>query len=291
MGGFYHYFPSQEARPSLTEEDIERGNKKREMDQMRKQYIKEKGYNVVEMWECEWWNLFKTTTCVKQHLRESVPYERPLREENQLEQKRSGKLFGYVQCDIQEPEELKKNFANFPPIFKNTNTCRHDIGLLMKDYAEKEGLLCQPRKIMISSYFLENGTLITPLLLFYLDLGLVCKKFDRFVECNPIKCFTNCVQSAVNARREGDENPNSSVVAETMKLLANSTYGYQIMDRNRHTVTKILSDEKTHGAINTKLFKRLDHINDQLYEVELAKAEIEHREPTNHCWVLHTPIR
>ena len=51
------------------------------------------------------------------------------------------------------------------------------------------------------------------------------------------------------------------------------------MDRSRHTVTKYLSEEKTHGAINTKFFKRLDHINDQLYEVQLAKAEIEHREP------------
>ena len=87
------------------------------------------------------------------------------------------------------------------------------------------------------------------------------------------------MQSAVDARREGDENPNSSVVAETKKLLANSSYGYQIMDRSRHTVTKCLNDEKKHGAMNTKLFKRLDHINDQLYEVELAKAEIEHREP------------
>ena len=50
------------------------------------------------------------------------------------------------------------------------------------------------------------------------------------------------------------------------------------MDRSHHTVAKHLSVEKTHGAINTKLFKRLDHINDQLYEVELVKAEIEHRE-------------
>ena len=87
------------------------------------------------------------------------------------------------------------------------------------------------------------------------------------------------MQSAVAARREGDENPNSSVVAETMKLLANSSYGYQIMDRSRHTVTKYLNDENTHGAINTNSFKRLDHIIDQLYEVELAKAEIEHRKP------------
>ena len=131
----------------------------------------------------------------------------------------------------------------------------------MKDYAEKEGLLCQPRKMLIPSYFLENGILITLLLLFYLDLGLVCKKTYRFVEYIPVNCFSKFLQSAVDARREGDENPNSSVVAETMKLLANSSYGYQIMDHSRHTVTKCLSDEKTHGAINTKLLKRLDHIN------------------------------
>ena len=166
MGCFYHYCPCQEARPSLTEEDIERGNKKREMDQMRKQYIEEKGYNVVEMWASEWWNLYRTTTCVKQHLRESFPYKHPLREESLLEQIRSGKLFGYVQCDIEVPEVLKKKFANFPLIFKITNVGRHDIGSLMRDFAEKEELLCQPRIMLISSYFLENGILITHLLLF-----------------------------------------------------------------------------------------------------------------------------
>ena len=53
MGCFYLHCPCQEARPSLTEEDIKRGNKERDMNQMRKQYIKEKGYNVVEMWECD----------------------------------------------------------------------------------------------------------------------------------------------------------------------------------------------------------------------------------------------
>ena len=53
MGCFYPYCPCQEPRSSLFEEDIERGNKKKEIHQMRKQYIKEKGYNVVEMWECE----------------------------------------------------------------------------------------------------------------------------------------------------------------------------------------------------------------------------------------------
>ena len=57
----------------------------------------------------------------------------------------------------------------------------------------------------------------------------------------------------MDARRQRVENPNSNVVAETMKLLAKSSY--------------------------SKLFKRLDHITDQLHEVQLVKPGIEHREP------------
>ena len=76
----------------------------------------------------------------------------------------------------------------------------------------------------------------------------------------------------MDARRQGEENPKSSVVAETMKLLANSSYGYQIMNRSRNTVTKCLTDEKTHSAVHSKMFKRFNHKTDQLYEVELVKS-------------------
>ena len=184
-----------------------------------------------------------------------------------------------MQCDIEVPEKLRANFANFPPIFKNTLVSKIDIGDLVKNYAEEERLLSQPRKMLISSFTLQNGTLSTPLLLFYLQLGLVVTKIHCFVEYTPKKCFNSFVQSALDARRKSDENLNSSIVAETMKLLANSSYGYQIMDRSRHTVTKYLSDEKTNAAINSKQFKKVDHLNNSLYEIELAKAQIEHKEP------------
>ena len=137
----------------------------------------------------------------------------------------------------------------------------------------------QPRRMIISSFNLSNGSIITPLLLFHLQLGLVCKKIHRFVHYTPRKCFNNFVPSALDARQQGDENPNSSVVAEIMKLPASSSYGYQIMDCSRHTVTKYLSYEKTHSAINSKMFKRLNRTTDQLYEVELVKPDIEHGEP------------
>ena len=151
---------------------------------------------------------------------------------------------GYVQCDNEVPEQLQNKYTDFPPFFNNIIGRKIDIGDLMKNFAEEEGLLTPTRKKLISSFSLKNGTLITPLLLFYLELGLVCTKLYRFVEYIPKKRFNNFIQSGVDTRRQGDEIPNSSVVAETMKLIAKNSYGYQIMDSSQHTVTKYLSDEK-----------------------------------------------
>ena len=133
---------------------------------------------------------------------------------------------------------MRAHFANFLPVFKNILVSKIDIGDLMKTYAEEEGKMSQPRKMLISGFTLQNGTLVTPLLLFYLQLGLFVTKLHRFLEYTPRKCFNSFVQAAVDARRKSGKNPNSSVVAETMKLLANSCFGYQIMDQSRNTVSK-----------------------------------------------------
>ena len=131
--------------------------------------------------------------------------------------------------------------------------------------------------MLISKLKLENGTVLTPLFNFYLERGLQCTKIYRFVQYTPQKCFNNFVQTVVDARREGDENPLSGVVAQKVKLSGNSSYGYQIMDRSRHIITKYLNDEKTHKAFNEPLFKRLNTVEIDLYEVELLKSTIEHR--------------
>ena len=266
--------PRQEARPSLT--DTERGVKKRHQDEMRRDYIQQKGYRIVEMRKCEWWSLYKTDASVKSHLRKNFPDRRPLKEEGLMQRIIDVRLIGYVQCDIEVPEHLRDYFSNFPPIFRKTAVSRDDIGNLMKHYAQKKNIMVQSKRMLISSFILRNGTLITPLLLFYLQIGLVCEKIHRFVQYTPRICSGNFIQSAVDARRQRGEYPNSSLVAETMQLLANSSYGYQIMDRSRQTVTKYLTDGKTHSAINRKMFNRPNHITDQLYEVELLKSEIEH---------------
>ena len=99
-----------------------------------------------------------------------------------------------------------------------------------------------------------------------------------------MECFNNFVQSAVNSRREGDKNPNSSVVAGTMKLLASSSHDYQNMDRSQHTVTKYLVNENTHEGIKNKIFRRLGNIKDQLVRVDVFMSQLEHK-TINNCWI------
>ena len=166
---------------------------------------------------------------------------------------------------------MKANFFNFSPTFKKDLVSKNDIEDLMKNYAEEETFLSQPRKMLISSLTLQNRTLITPLFLFYLKLRLVCKKNHGLVEYTPKKCFNVFAQSAVDARRQGSENSDSSVVAKALKFLANSSYGYQITDPSHHAVTKYLTDKKTLAAINSKHVRKLDHVNKAIYEIELAK--------------------
>ena len=114
------------------------------------------------------------------------------------------------------------------PVFLRVGTS--DIGDLMKNFAEEERLLSQPPKMLISGITLHNGTLITPLLLFYLQLRLVCTKIHRFVEYTPKKCFNSFVQAAVDTGRKRAKIPNSIVIEDTIKPLANSFYSYQITD-------------------------------------------------------------
>ena len=48
MGCFYHFCPCQELRPSLTEQDFQRGSKKRELGALRRHYIQRKASRLLK---------------------------------------------------------------------------------------------------------------------------------------------------------------------------------------------------------------------------------------------------
>ena len=139
---------------------------KRELDESRRSYIQEEGFIVIEIRECEWWRLYKTSNAVRKHIRENFPNKRSFAAEQLLEEiKKNGNSFGYVQCDNEVPENVRTNFVNFPPVFKNTLVSMKCFGDLMETCAQEEGIMSQIRKGLISNFTIQNGTFVT--LLFF----------------------------------------------------------------------------------------------------------------------------
>ena len=168
------------------------------MEQLRteteknQKYIQQCGYNLKEMWECEWKKIKTQNPVLRQFLRRfrrPLDYQQTMTEDQVLEAVKEGTLFGMVECDIEVPEDLKPHFAEMTPIFKNTKIGLQDIGESMNEYAEANQLLRQPRRSLISSYQGKKILLETPLLIWYLAHGLVITKIYQVIQYWPRNCF------------------------------------------------------------------------------------------------------
>ena len=162
MGCFHHFCLCQDLRPSPTEVDIQRGSEKKELHALRQHFLQEKDFNILELWDYERWRLCKTSNNVKQHIREHFRYKRSLAAEQILEEIKKRIFYGYLQYDIEVPENLRSNSHNFPPILRNTLVSKIDIGHLMINYAEEGRLFSLPgkRRYPVSVYDMEHLLLL-----------------------------------------------------------------------------------------------------------------------------------
>ena len=212
-----------------------------------------------------------TTNTVKQHIWEHFPYRRSVAVEQLVEEIKRGKSFAYVKCDIEVPEKFRPKFDNFPAIFKNTLVSENDIGDLMTTMPRKKDYCLNLENCWYPASHHKMEHLLLRCYCFLYNLALYAPKFTVLLSNFQRNASTAlCIQP----RRQGDDNSKSNVVAETMTFLTNISYGYQIIDRSRHTVMRYLSDKRTQAAVNKKLLKKLDHLNNTFYEVELSRAQI-----------------
>ena len=79
----------------------------------------------------------------------------------------------------------------FSSNFQNTEARRNDIEKYMKRYAIENEMLKHSQIMLICSFLLEIGAIITPLFNFYLKLGLQCTKEYRYLQYSPRKYLRN----------------------------------------------------------------------------------------------------
>jgi hypothetical protein len=81
------------------------------------QYIKDQGYNVVEMWECQWLASIKRdpelSRFIKSRKRDGLV---TMTEDQILTAVMDEKLFGALEVDIKVPGDLKSKFSEMAPI-------------------------------------------------------------------------------------------------------------------------------------------------------------------------------
>ncbi|CAH3160600.1 unnamed protein product [Porites lobata] len=250
----------------------------REETTANSKYIRDQGYNLVEMWECQWRRMKKTNSAVQYFMNRK--FHRPLDHLQTLDQNqiikaiRDESLFGVVECDITVPDHLKPKFSEMCPIFKNTQISKEDIGEYMQTFAEEQHIMPQPRRSLIGSYFGEKILLATPLIKWYLEHGLEVTRIYQVVEYTPFPCFQPFGEAVSDARRAGDVDPNKAIIADTMKLVGNSSYGKTIKDQERHREVKFCEETKASRLINTPFFRQIDRIEDNTYEVQSCKKTV-----------------
>ena len=226
------------------------------------EYLQSLGYVVFERWECE----------IPKSKRRANSLQVENDEKTIINAIRQGKLFGMVECDIMTPESLKPRLAEFPPIFKNTQINRTDIGRFMASYCEKNNVLKKPSRMLISSFYADKILLITPLLKYYLELGLNVTKIHTVIEFPDHQpCFQEFADKCSDARRLGDKSEDNSIISSTFKLLGNSAYGRVCMNKAKQTKTMYADAAFATHLINSHLFKKCSKIDDDLYEIEQQK--------------------
>ena len=228
---------------------------------------------VVEMWECEWKEIRKEPD-VKSFLAPARRQKWNMTQNEILAAVIDGTLFGMIECDIHVPPELRPYFSEMQPIFKNANVSRDDIGPYMRQYAEEHNILTKPRRMLVGSYRGDKILLTTPLLRWYIAHGLVVDHVYQVVEYERKPCFRNFGESVSTARRNGDVDPDKSIIADTMKLLGNSAYGKTVTNVDKHRDVRYCTEGGTSTLISNKRFRQLDVVTDDAYEVTSSKARV-----------------
>jgi G:T-mismatch repair DNA endonuclease (very short patch repair protein) len=246
---------------------------------LKETYLRALGYNLETVWECEWRRTVDSNPRLKLFLKafNDTVYgvDKALTQEEVLEKILNGQMNGFVECDLHVPDHLLEKFAEMPPIFKNIELSREHLSDHMRQFAEDNDHLLRPQRCLIGSMKGEKILLLSDLLRWYMEHGLVVTKVYQVVEYETRPIFKNFSKSVSDTRRLGDVDASLKLLANTAKLIGNSLYGKTITDKTRHrNVTYTLDDNKASLNVRSNFFHSINPLDEGVYETVSFKKKV-----------------
>ena len=186
------------------------------------------------------------------------------------------KLFGFFEVDIEVPEQKRKRFSEFCPLFVISEVPEEQIPQHMKDYKINTGRkMIKNNKKLLGVMKTEKILLYSPLLKWYLNHGLQVTKIHRYISYTSGRPFKWFPEEVSSARREADNDKNKKQLGDTAKLKGNSFYGKMIENLEKHISTRFTTDEKLIDNIfRSPFFEDLEEINEGVFEVRQRKKQV-----------------
>ena len=186
------------------------------------------------------------------------------------------KLFGFFEVDIEVPEQKRKRFSEFCPLFVISEVPEDQIPQHMKDYKINTGRkMIKNNKKLLGVMKTEKILIYSPLLKWYLNHGLQVTKIHRYISYTSGRPFKWFPEEVSSARREADNDKNKKQLGDTAKLKGNSFYGKMIENLEKHISTKFTTDEKLIDKIfRSPFFEDLEEINEGVFEVRQRKRKV-----------------
>ena len=207
---------------------------------------------------------------------EAKPEQSSAEQDEIIQNVLNDKLFGFFEVDIEVPEQKRKRFSEFCPLFVISEVTEEQIPQHMKDYKINTGRkMIKNNKKLLGVMKTEKILFYSPLLKWYLNHGLQVTKIHRYISYTSGRPFKWFPEEVSSARRAADQDKNKRQLGDTAKLKGNSFYGKMIENLEKHMNTKFTTNEKLIDNIfRSPFFEDLEEINEGVFEVRQRKRQV-----------------
>ena len=203
-------------------------------------------------------------SCEWQKLRKSLEYRSSLSKfigqtkitgEDLIDAVKSDDLFGIMKVDLRSPTEVIEKYRrlNFPFIFRELTVTESMLGSTMLNQA-KENKRSFPHTCLTLTYNADNFIVTTPLLKFYLSIGMKVTNVHWALQYVPTKPFEQFVNELVNIRVNSFNINNA--LGDRAKFTLNSSVGRFGMNISKHRTTKFVRKENLARHVRTPLLEK-----------------------------------